>query len=286
MEVDLFVERGLVLDDRADCIELLSRVGYYHLSGYARFFQVDPARGDNTFQAGTTLTQIRDLQELDELLRHMCLRYLGRVETALRTTFALRFGELVGAYGALMSPDTYHSTGARGVPVEELVMADLVRCKAKFVTRHQDQSDPSRSYTDLPVWAAVEALSFGTLSKCIEHTVNAEVAKTIASDFSVNHTGFSSQVRSFVSLRNECAHHSRLWNDVSKNPASVPNNLLGRAKRRMGQFDNQSRYHLFVALDRFSPGRIPGAPSLLDSVEALMDTNPDFSAGLLKPKPY
>lgn len=282
-QLSLMAARGLDVDDEPGCTELLQRVGYYHLSGYARFFQVDPARGDNAFRAGTTFSHLRELQELDELLRHMCLRYLGRVETALRTTFALRFGEIVGPYGSLLDPESYHSAGASAQPVHELVLADLDRCKAKFVTRHRRESP---NYEHLPVWTAVEALSFGTLSKAIGYGVSDDVAKTMANDFGVGHQGFSSQLRSFVSLRNECAHHSRLWNDVSKNPPSVPNNLLSRAKKRVGKFHPQSHFHVFVALDRYHAGRLPGAPTLLESVEALMGINADFKAGLLNPRPY
>ena len=93
-------------------------------------------------------------------------------------------------------------------------------------------------------------------------------------------------MRSFVSLRNECAHHGRLWNDVSKNPPSIPKHLLRPIKKSVGQFDAKSRFHTFAALDRYEHGRVPGAPSLLQAVQALMGTNQDFAQGLLNPRPY
>lgn len=279
----LLVDRGLVIADRGECERLLGRITYYHLSGYARFFQSDPGRGDNSFRPGTSFELIRDLQHLDEELRHLCLRYLTRVESALRSGFALHFGDLLGPYEALLHPATYHSAGANAVPVHELVLRDLDRAKARFVLRHRDSSPP---YEDLPVWVAMEALSFGTLSKCIEYCVDAGVAKAIAADLGIAHGGFSSQIRSFVSLRNECAHMSRLWNDVSRNPPQVPGGLVGRAKRRVGQFSPQSYFHVFVALDRFGVGRVSGEPGFLESVERLMARNETFAAGLTKPSPY
>lgn len=117
-------------------------------------------------------------------------------------------------------PTKHSSTPARttprasGQPVHELVLNDLDCCKATYIKRHRRTSP---HYENLPVWAAAEALSFVTLSKCIEHGNTDNVARTLADDFGVNRQGFSSQIRFLVSLRNQCAHHSRPWNDVAKN---------------------------------------------------------------------
>jgi len=39
-QIGLLLARGLQVDDEASCRETLKRVGYYHWSGYARFFQL------------------------------------------------------------------------------------------------------------------------------------------------------------------------------------------------------------------------------------------------------
>lgn len=283
-QVALLDRRGLVMRDPDHCRQILRRVSYYHLSGYARFFQKAPTYGDNDFRPGTTLEQIVVLQDLDEQLRHLCLQNLSTVESALRAGFALRFGQHMGPYDALLAAGTYHPTGSSGIPVHDLVRSDLERSRAPYIIRHRGDGN-AEAYADLPVWVATEVLSFGTLSKCIEYTVNANVAKTMATDFSINHQGFSSQVRSFVSLRSACAHLSRLWNDVSKNPPSVPNNILRRAKKNSGNFHHQSYYHVFVALDQFVQG-IDAHSRFLGQVDALLKQDQAFRGGILVPRPY
>ena len=143
---------------------------------------MDPSRGGNDFKPGTCLADIEELQRLDEELRHLCLRYLGRVEIAMRTVFALRYGERVGAYEPVLAPGSFHSTGATSTPVHDLVLDDLDRCKTPFVARHREETP---HYQDLPVWVAVEALSFGTFSKCIAYVTNDAVANAMADDFGV-----------------------------------------------------------------------------------------------------
>ena len=68
-QVALLQGRGLIVSDAAACRTFLQRIGYYHLSGYGRYFQVDPARGDNSFRSGTRFEDISELQVLDSQLR-------------------------------------------------------------------------------------------------------------------------------------------------------------------------------------------------------------------------
>ncbi|WP_170286159.1 Abi family protein [Nocardioides rubriscoriae] len=269
------------MPDHVQCRDFLSRTNYYQFSGYARFFQVDPAGGDNHFRPGVTLAEIRRVHALDALLRDLSLRHLARVETALRARFSLHYGEKVAPYETFWDQSAYHSVGASGMPVHDLVLRDLDRSKAPFIARHRTGSG---TYTDLPVWAAVEVMSFGTLSKCIEYCVEDEVRRRMASDFSVGNQGFSSQIRSFVALRNECAHGSRLWNDVAKNPPSVLPKYVGRAKRQVGQFNEKSHFKVFLALDLFNAG--VSRPPLAVAVERLMKSDATFKSGILNPSPY
>ena len=281
-QVMLLQQRGLLDADAAPCRRALRDVGYYHLSGYGRFFQVQPSSGQNDYRPGSSFGDIATLQRLDSEVRVLCLAALSTVEHALRAGFANRFAEFVGSYGKLADPGSFHPSGATSRGVDELVLADLDRSKQPFVTRHRGDAG---DYSTLPVWVAVEALSFGTLSKAIEYGKCTSVHEGLAGDLNVGRQSFSSQVRSFVALRNACAHLSRLWNDVSKNPPAVPNNLVGRAKRRVGQFDPHSYYHVFVALESFVSGIRPEG-RFLASVDALMEDNDDYRAGLLNPRPY
>jgi abortive infection bacteriophage resistance protein len=281
-QVKLLTDRGLAIPDEVSCRAKLRRVGYYHLSGYGRLFQVAPAEGDNRYKSGAFFDQISGLQELDAHLRQLCLRALAAVELALRSGFGHRFGEIMGAYGALLNSNSFHAAGSKSTAIDQLVRTDLDRSRQPFVVRHR--VGPG-NYPSLPTWIAVEALSFGTLSKAIQYCREAAVARALADEFNLGHKGFSSQIRSFVALRNSCAHLSRLWNDVAKNPPQVPNNMIRRAKKRIGNFHPQSYYHVFVALDMFCSGVDPAA-RFLDQVDELMLGSQVFKEGLLNPTRY
>ena len=279
-QVQLLRDRGLEVGDEAFCREILRKVGYYHLSGYWRFFQIDPTRGDNNYRTGTTFETIAGIQNLDAQLRQLCFDQLVGVELALRTGFAYHFGEHVSAYGALLNPTSWSPTGPHR-SVDEQIRADLDQSKQQFVIRHRVNG----GYPSLPVWVAVEAMAFGTLSKAIAHCEYQQVVNALADDLGVKHTGFSSQIRSLVALRNACAHLTRLWNDVSKNPPQVPSNVLRRARKAVGQFDPHSYYHVLVALDHFSQRTGPDS-DFLSRVGTLIEADPLFRRGLMNPEPY
>ena len=281
-QVRLLRDRGLVIDDPAECRRFLMRVGYYHLSGYARFFQVDPAYGDNRFKAGVRFSDIAELQILDTRLRNLSLSALADVELALRTGFAYRFAELHRTPGALWDPASFAPPARSSSPVHEKVLEDLDKAKQPFISRHRVAWG---QYLDLPPWIAVEALQFGILSKAVEQCANPDIRKALADDFGVAHQGFSSQIRAFVTLRNACAHSNRLWNDVARIQASVPNNILQRAKRRVGSFHPQSNYQVLVALEQFLP-QTAAESSFMAQVDELLATSEPFASGLRNPCPY
>lgn len=282
-QASLLIARGLAVQDPDDCIRYLGRVNYYRLSGYARYLQVNPRKGDNDFLPGSTLEQLQLLYALDEKLRHLCLRGLQQAEVILRTQFAYVFSDTVGPHDALTKEGSFLPLGRESVT--ESILRDLDRSKEPFIEHHAtvDKYTSKRRYDDLPVWAAVEALSFGTLSKCLEYCANPEVPRGVAAGVGVAWDGFTSQVRSFPYLRNRAAHHSRLWHHSVLDAPRVPNNVSARAKRNHGKFDPRSVFLILVALDNFL-NKAGAQSGFLETVHALLDEDPLFADGIYHPQ--
>jgi abortive infection bacteriophage resistance protein len=62
-----------------------------------------------------------------------------------------------------------------------------------------------------PIWSAMEAVSFGTLSHLYSN-LNPPLQKAIAKRFNYPENVVLSWFRSTTLLRNASAHHARLWN--------------------------------------------------------------------------
>jgi len=72
------------------------------------------------------------------------------------------------------------------------------------------------TYGELPIWVAVEILSFGSISKLFRNLRKADqkaIVKSVTeSPKAINADCVASWFMSIVNLRNRCAHHGRLFN--------------------------------------------------------------------------
>ncbi len=247
-QVDLLVERGLVVGDRDACAAFLSAHNYYRFSGYMRYFQRAPHRGDNSFETDTTFESIRAIYDADERLRSVLSQRLGRAEVLLRTHTAHVIANAHGPCGRYLEEDFYTDT-TNSEPTVESCLKDIERSRERHILRYTTASGGTPDFTSLPVWSAVEAFSFGTLSKCIERAAQGTVAEAVASSLGVAKAGFPYRVRALVYLRNRCAHHSRLWNHSVIDAGPTPNNVRSKAKRQAGQFEPRSVLDVIASLD-------------------------------------
>lgn len=247
-QVDLLVGRGLVVNDRDTCAAFLAVNNYYRFSGYMRYFQKAPHLGDNGFQPGTSFDEIRVIYDADEALRSVLSTQLARAEVLLRTHTAHVIANNHGPCGRYLEEDFY-TDAPNSEPTVQSCLKDIKRSRERHILRYTAAGDRTPNYTDLPVWSAVEAFSFGTLSKCIERGDQGSLADAVASSIGIAKAGFPYRVRSLVYLRNRCAHHSRLWRHSVIDAGPTPNNVRVKAKRLAGQFDPRSVLDVVASLD-------------------------------------
>lgn len=131
-------------------------------------------------------------------------------EVVFRSTMAYHLAEKYGPNGYL-DPNIYlRRTGGDGLPLRtrliEEIRGDIRRSTERFVQHHRQQG------ADLPIWAAVEVLSLGAVSKMYGLLDNTDLRRQITQRFAIKHNVSTGTFRSMSILRNVCAHHSRIWN--------------------------------------------------------------------------
>ncbi|MEU1524480.1 Abi family protein [Nocardia rhamnosiphila] len=247
-QIELLQQRGLVIEDEAGCSAFLTANNYYRFSGYARYFQQAPHLGDDDFRPGTTFHEIRAIYEADDALRTMLAPPLARVELLLRAHTARVIAYAHGPCGRYLEEDFYTDVG-QGERTVESCLRDIERSKERHILRFKTRDAGAQDFSELPVWSAVEAWSFGTLSKCIERGALGTLPEAVATSIGVAKSGFAYRVRALVYLRNRCAHHSRLWHHSVIDAGPTPNNVRVKAKRQAGQFDPRSVLDVVASLD-------------------------------------
>ena len=144
--------------------------------------------------------------------RQVIFPEIEKVEINVRCRIANYFAELYGVLGYLEADNfvnaEYHKMFLNDI--EEIRR----NFKAPFVKNFHDNYEGG----NLPIYALVEILSFGTLSKFYKNMKNQD-KKSIAKSFGVGYTYFESWLESISYVRNICAHYGRLYNaKLSKTP--------------------------------------------------------------------
>lgn len=199
-------QRGLIINDDQAALKILSVISYFRLACYFRPMEID--KQTHTFRSGTTLEQVMALYNFDTDLRDVVFRAIRQIEIAFRTRLNHRFSI---KYNPFWFTDiNLVSDGHLFVEHLSSVDREIRRSKEDFIKEHFTRYDQSAFP---PAWKTLETVSFGTLSKLYENFAEKSDKKAIANDFGLpQHEFMNSWMESLTSLRNFCAHHSRIWN--------------------------------------------------------------------------
>lgn len=201
-QIELLASRGLIVGNQVEAETFLSQVNYYRFSAYCIPFE----KVRHSFLPDTHFEQIRDLYELDRKLRLLIMEAIEPVEIATRTAVAYRLSHRYSPF-AHAEPKNFRPEFDHATWIKE-VLTETDRSKETFVSHFKAQYD---EYPQLPIWAAVEITSFGSLSKLFAGLLGDD-KREIAGKFSLHHRVLGSWLHTLVYVRNICAHHARLWN--------------------------------------------------------------------------
>lgn len=205
-QVAQLVARGLQ-GDAAAMKRRLSVVSYYRLSGYWYPFR----NPDDSFRSGTAFDTIWRHYMFDRRLRLLVMDAIERIEVAVRTQWAYHHAAGYGPFGYANDPTAFPGLdmAARTKLLETFARDKRQNWKEKFVEHFSNKY--GADHAALPAWMAIEIMSFGstlTVFRGSPHKVKQQVANTFGMPAEV----LESWLLSLNTVRNICAHHSRLWN--------------------------------------------------------------------------
>jgi len=201
-QVDLLISRGLVVYDRKKAEKFLSQVNYYRLSAYCLPFEIKR----HQFHSGVTFERIRELYEFDRRLRFLIDEALEVVEISIRTAISYYLANKYGPFAH--EEDKIFFNKKRHSEWLAKTHKETDRSKETFIEHYKNKY---KGFPQIPIWMAVEVMSFGILSQLYHNLLRPEqiaIAKRIGFHSSV----LSSWLHTFTYTRNICAHHSRIWN--------------------------------------------------------------------------
>ena len=247
--------------DREEAERWLSNVSFHRMRGYWEPFESkSKGSGARAFQGGVTFASVVERYGFDQRLRNLTLDACDHIEVSLRTQWVHNVAYVSGV-GRFAHLDASLFTRYHSDNLDKL--------------RH-DYEDYSRGkypyrFSDCPIWAAAEVMSFGQFSRWYEDT-GRQIRRAIARHYGIDEKILTSLLRHLVRVRNICAHHERLWDRDLQSTFTIPNRLGNnrKASRFFNQLDSHKIYNAMVII-AYLMERINPAAEWRQRLTALLD---------------
>lgn len=214
--------RHLNVENETIASQYLYNISYYRLRAYTYPFQNNLEGSDHEFlRKDISFQDIIDLYCFDRRLRSLLFNAIEKIEVSLRTRIALIYSVDEGTGHWFLNHKLYDKHEkfialTRNETIDDKkVLGDLMkevkRSNEEFILHYfRKYGEPEFP----PAWMTLEVVSMGTLSKLFHALADTnKSSKTITKSLGLNKVGIlKNWMHALSSLRNICAHHSRIWN--------------------------------------------------------------------------
>lgn len=206
-QINILIERGLIVSDKEKAKNFLSNISYYRLSAYSKPFLKDNRSELHEFKENITFESILSHYIFDRELRLLVFDMIERLEVAFRTQISYHYS--LAEPWWYTNPLHFHDD-EQYIDNRVNMHREMDRSSEDFIKHYkQKYSLPKRP----PSWMTCEVISMGLLSKLFRNLKMCDAKKEILKNFHVPNTYvLESWMHSLNYVRNICAHHSRLWN--------------------------------------------------------------------------
>lgn len=230
---------GMIIDSQDEAEMALTTIGYYRLKGYS-FHYMDPST--QKYVSGTHFSNVLKLYHFDSELSHLLFSYLSQIEVALRA-------RLVNAFQITQDALILHDPSAfKDKQIywrnQGTIASEINRSNDVFIEHNFNNHEGA-----IPLWASVEIMSFGTISKTIKNmkTGSNSAFSTLIQNYKFKNANgnvinpskdmFTSWLQAVSVMRNICAHNGRIYNRaISTRPQLIFSDIINPQPRYNGLY--------------------------------------------------
>ncbi len=273
-QAEKLLARGL-MGDKSEIIDFLNKVNYYKLSGYTFPFK---NKETDFFIEGTTFKEIVDIYNFDKKLRLLLFESIKILEICFRMKFTYHFTRKYDDGFAYINKNNLPKLRKdQHTRILKYLSSDYllnVKKTSEIYVKHFFATYGD-NHDFLPLWMGVELLSFGNLNLLYGGFTN-ELKSEIAKEFGVHHKVLISWLNSLRTVRNMCAHYSRVWNrELGIKPLLPDKSKYWKELR--GSCNN--RIFIIVLIINYLLMKINSKFDFFDKVKKLFDDFPCIDIG-------
>ena len=206
-QIEKLEGRGLKFGDKTFAERTLSNISYYRLRAYTYPFQ-DNEDAAHTFVKEISFEEIISLYYFDSKLRILLFSAIEKIEISFRTQIIYHFAMAHGSHWQLR-PELYRNPMYFANHLDSL-QKEIDRSNETFIEHYKHKySNPAEP----PSWMSLEVATMGLLSKIFQNLKKGPEKNAITRHYGLYDVSIlESWMLCISTIRNICAHHSRLWN--------------------------------------------------------------------------
>lgn len=206
--IDLMGERWLTIIDRWQCAKILTHVWYFRLSWYLKYFQCN--KDEDWFNPWTTFSQVYKLYQFDRELRLVTLDAIEKIEVSLRAAI---WNHLTQKYWVfwIYEDEMYYKDWINYWKVKTRIDESVTKLYKDANSLYISSFKEKYISTKVPSRMLIEDITLWVLSS-VYRILDKKDAQSISDIYKVYSTNFKTRLHLINTIRNICAHHSRLRN--------------------------------------------------------------------------
>ena len=235
-QVDILESKGLLIEDRDECIDILLRENYFFINGYRHLLMKSPQ--DRNFVVGSTFRELYSIFLFDRYLRNIIFKNLLIVENNMKSIISYQLSKKYG----YREKDYLNAKNFTNDPDKSRRVKDLINKMKRQIRVNGQQHTATMHYITnygyIPLWVLVKLLSFGVISDLFT-VLKPEDKVGIADIYDAEVSQLEDFLHILANYRNLCAHEDILYDH--RTDKSIDNNIY-HEKLGILQMDDEYIY--------------------------------------------
>lgn len=259
-QLEILKGRGCKVENEEEALRILKSINYYRLTAYFIPFK----KTEDEYYEGTEFNNIYQIYIFDQKLRSLLFPVIEEIELLLRTRLSYFFSHKYGPLGYLDASNfsAEHDSAKLAGHIKGMINNN----KSKpFVAHHLTNRDGN-----FPLWVLVELMSFGELSIFYKDMTLADKKAFVNEVFGQRHNNMDSWLHCLSTLRNYCAHYSRIYNTTFAPQPGTPKEFPHKLGKRIFDYILVIKF-LYTEKERWRNEFVPALETLINSYSDYID---------------
>lgn len=212
-QIDIFINKGLTINDIEKTKEILLKENYFFINGYRHIFM--NSSKEKRFIPGTTFDELYAFFVFDRNIRNVFFKNILIVENNLKSIFSYQLSKQYGIREKeYLKPSNFTKDPSKARQVSDILnkMKRQIRINA---SKHSATMHYLTNYGYIPLWILVKVLSFGILGE-LYAILKMQDQERISSYYNLDPETFEIFLPLLANYRNVCAHEDILFDNRSQ----------------------------------------------------------------------